>query len=260
MECYFKGTAQFLEEGADKPTTKNFMVDAITFMDAEINLTKYMNDFEDIEQFVIKTFSRVAFDEVLFLKEMEEFDWYVSNVKMAIDGGKEISFKILIAGESMKDVTEQLTLHLLDSDGECRITKTSIEPIADIVLSKSCDILGNMVVSFLDQRTIDLKLIDFEQIQKENEAEMKRLGAIHLTARKYKLELRDKPENFDKLLDKITGQRVVKTWKEYFIDEDSGDVVSIERSEIIFPIRTYIDKDVLQEIIDANPETITLFR
>lgn len=260
MENYFKGTVSYMEEGADKKTTKNFMVDSLTFTEAEANLTKYMTDIEDVQDFVIKTLTRVSFDEVLFLREMEEFDWYVATVKMALDGEKETGFKYLIAGESMKDVTSMLTEHMKDSDGEFRIPKVSEEPLGDIILAKHCDILGTMIVSFLDQRTIDLKQINFELLEELHQKTMEELGAFHLTPRKYKLKWEDTKEMHEKVLGKTLGQRVVKKWKEDFIDEDSGEVVNIERKEVVLDIRTVIEESELEVIIDANPEHISLYR
>lgn len=51
-----------------------------------------------------------------------------------------------------------------------------------------------------------------------------------------------------KMLNKYLAQRVLKTWKEDFIDEDTGEVVSIERNELLFQRGTLIDQDVLAQI------------
>jgi len=47
---------------------------------------------------------------------------------------------------------------------------------------------------------------------------------------------------------------------EDFVDADTGEVVSIERNEILFERETIIDEDVMNEILDAGVETILVHR
>lgn len=44
------------------------------------------------------------------------------------------------------------------------------------------------------------------------------------------------------------AERLLRSWNEDFVDEDNGDVVSIQRNEIIYDRGTFIDNDVLTEI------------
>ena len=44
------------------------------------------------------------------------------------------------------------------------------------------------------------------------------------------------------------AKRVLKTWEESFIDEDTGETVTIERNEILFDRGTLIDQDILAKI------------
>ena len=43
--------------------------------------------------------------------------------------------------------------------------------------------------------------------------------------------------------------RVLNTWHEDFVDEDTGEVVSIERNEIVLDRDTIIDKENIEAII-----------
>ncbi len=52
----------------------------------------------------------------------------------------------------------------------------------------------------------------------------------------------------------------MNTWHEDFVDEDTGEVVSIERNEIILDRDTIIDKDNVEEIIDSNVKSILLHK
>lgn len=51
-----------------------------------------------------------------------------------------------------------------------------------------------------------------------------------------------------KLLNMYIMKRVCKTWNEDFIDEDTNETVSIERSEVLFERGTLIDQDMLAKI------------
>ena len=52
--------------------------------------------------------------------------------------------------------------------------------------------------------------------------------------------------------------RVLKTWVEDFVDEDTGEVVSIERNEQILDRDTVLEKEHIDEIVEAGVKTILL--
>ncbi|WP_310990941.1 DNA-directed RNA polymerase subunit beta [Aequorivita marina] len=54
--------------------------------------------------------------------------------------------------------------------------------------------------------------------------------------------------------------RVLKTWHEDFVDEDTGEVVSIERNEIILDRDTVLEKEHIDEIIDSGSKTVLLHK
>src|SRR5210317_1602187 len=54
--------------------------------------------------------------------------------------------------------------------------------------------------------------------------------------------------------------RVLKTWIEDFVDEDTGEVVSIERNEVIPDRDTILDKEHTEEILDAEVNAILLHK
>ena len=51
-----------------------------------------------------------------------------------------------------------------------------------------------------------------------------------------------------KMLNMYLAKRVLKTWNEDFVDEDTGQVVSIERNEVLFERGDLIDQDRLAQI------------
>ncbi|OWW23387.1 DNA-directed RNA polymerase subunit beta [Zobellia sp. OII3] len=63
-----------------------------------------------------------------------------------------------------------------------------------------------------------------------------------------------------KVLGRKLAARVLNTWHEDFVDEDTGEVVSIERNEIILDRDTVLEKDHIAEILDADVKTILLHK
>ncbi|MDO6760162.1 DNA-directed RNA polymerase subunit beta [Tamlana sp. 2_MG-2023] len=63
-----------------------------------------------------------------------------------------------------------------------------------------------------------------------------------------------------KYLGRKLAARVLNTWHEDFVDEDTGEVVSIERNEIVLDRDTILDKENIEEILDADVKTILLHK
>ncbi|TXI80319.1 MAG: DNA-directed RNA polymerase subunit beta, partial [Crocinitomicaceae bacterium] len=63
-----------------------------------------------------------------------------------------------------------------------------------------------------------------------------------------------------KLVGRQLAARVLKSWVEDFVDEDTGEVVSIERNEILLDRETFLEDDHIDLIIDAGVKTIILHK
>ena len=63
-----------------------------------------------------------------------------------------------------------------------------------------------------------------------------------------------------KILGRKLAARVLNSWHEDFVDEDTGEVISIERNEIIIDRDTVVEKDHIEEILESNVKTILLHK
>jgi len=65
-------------------------------------------------------------------------------------------------------------------------------------------------------------------------------------------------------LKKAVGQklaaRVLKSWVEDFVDEDTGEVVSIERNEVIIDRETILENKHIDDIIESGAQTVLLHK
>ncbi|PID67704.1 MAG: DNA-directed RNA polymerase subunit beta [Flavobacteriia bacterium] len=73
-------------------------------------------------------------------------------------------------------------------------------------------------------------------------------------------EIKVSKAGLKRVIGRKTAARILKTWFEDFVDEDTGEVVSIERNEIVFDRDTIIEKEHIEEIIDSGSKSILLHK
>ncbi|MCA0364563.1 MAG: DNA-directed RNA polymerase subunit beta [Bacteroidetes bacterium] len=67
-------------------------------------------------------------------------------------------------------------------------------------------------------------------------------------------------ENLKGVIGRRLAARVLKTWTEDFVDEDTGEVVSIDRNEVILERDSVISENDLELILDTEQKSIILHR
>ena len=67
-------------------------------------------------------------------------------------------------------------------------------------------------------------------------------------------------ENLKKHLGQKLAARVLKSWIEDFVDEDTGEVVSIERNEIILERESVLDEEAIEQIMASNVPSILVHK
>jgi len=73
-------------------------------------------------------------------------------------------------------------------------------------------------------------------------------------------EIKVNKASLKKVVGRKLAARVLKSWIEDFVDEDTGEVVSIERNEVIIDRETIITDEHVEEIIDSGTKTILLHK
>ena len=73
-------------------------------------------------------------------------------------------------------------------------------------------------------------------------------------------EVKASKTGLKKYLGRKLAARVLRTWHEDFVDEDTGEVVSIERNEIVLDRDTILEKEHIDEIIESQAKTILLHK
>ncbi len=73
-------------------------------------------------------------------------------------------------------------------------------------------------------------------------------------------EIKVTKTNLKKNLGRKLAARVLKSWIEDFVDEDTGEVVSIERNEIVLDRKTVLEEEHIELILDSGAETVLLHK
>ena len=73
-------------------------------------------------------------------------------------------------------------------------------------------------------------------------------------------EVKVSKASLKKSVGRTLAARVLKTWVEDFVDEDTGEVVSIDRNEVIIDRETVLSTEHIDTILEANVSTILLHR
>ena len=113
--------------------------------------------------------------------------------------------------------------------------------------------INNVMYAYIDRKkklpvTTLLRAIGFESD--------KQILEIFNLAEEHKVS----KTNIKKLVGRKLAARVLKTWVEDFVDEDTGEVVSIERNEVILDRETVIENDHVDLIVDSGAKAILLHR
>ena len=111
--------------------------------------------------------------------------------------------------------------------------------------------INNVMYAYIDRKkklpvTTLLRAIGFE-------ADKDILGIFNLAE-----EIKVTPTNLKKVKGRKLAARVLKSWNEDFVDEDTGEVVSIERNEVIIDRETVLEQEQIDEILESGVEHILI--
>ena len=73
-------------------------------------------------------------------------------------------------------------------------------------------------------------------------------------------EIKVNKENLQNRVGRTLAGNVLKSWAEDFVDEDTGEVVSIERNEVIIERETELTAELCDRILEAGVKTILLHK
>ena len=111
--------------------------------------------------------------------------------------------------------------------------------------------INNVMYAYIDRKkklpvTTLLRAIGFE-----NDSDILNIFALAD-------EVKVNKANMKKVVGRRLAAQVLKSWTEDFVDEDTGEVVSMERHEVLVDRETVLDEEKCEEILNSNVPTILL--
>ena len=73
-------------------------------------------------------------------------------------------------------------------------------------------------------------------------------------------EIKVNKTNLKKAIGRKLAARVLKTWTEDFVDEDTGEVVTIERNEVVIDRETELTEEHIEQILNSDVNSILLHK
>jgi len=73
-------------------------------------------------------------------------------------------------------------------------------------------------------------------------------------------EIKVSKTGLKKVIGRKLAARVLKSWIEDFVDEDTGEVVSIERNEVVIEREVIIDNEHIEQIVDSGQKSILIHK
>ena len=73
-------------------------------------------------------------------------------------------------------------------------------------------------------------------------------------------EIEATEKELKKVVDRRLAARVLRTWTEDFVDEDTGEVVSIDRNEVVLERDSIITEDDIDTILESGTKSVILHR
>ncbi|MDD4755292.1 MAG: DNA-directed RNA polymerase subunit beta [Prolixibacteraceae bacterium] len=73
-------------------------------------------------------------------------------------------------------------------------------------------------------------------------------------------EIKVSRSGLKKVIGRKLAARVLKSWVEDFVDEDTGEVVSIERNEVIIDRETVLEEDHIEDILESGVKTVLIHK
>ena len=142
--------------------------------------------------------------------------------------------------------------HSMHANGATKLYSARVIPFKGSWIEFATDI-NNVMYAYIDRKkklpvTTLLRAIGFE-------SDKEILEIFDLAD-----ELKVTKTDLKKAVGRKLAARVLKSWVEDFVDEDTGEVVSIERNEVIIDRETVLEEEHVAQILDSGTKNILLHK
>ncbi len=209
-----------MEDGMQKKVCEWFCVDAISFGEAEERVIAEMSAYIS-GSFDVDDIKKAKYHEVFFSVDPTDDYWFKAKVAF------------ITIDEKTEKEKKSYVIYLVQAH--------SLERARQIVDK----VMGGSMIDY------DIKALSETQL----------MDLFEYKAEKFEVEEIDLVDsNMLDNLGKRLAKRVLKTWKEDFIDEDTKEVVQIERNEVVQERNTTLTEEVWASCIEAKVRKVYVYK
>lgn len=141
MHTFFEVRVRYekvMENGTNKQVTEPYLVDALSFTEAEARIIQEMTPFISGE-FKVKTVKQANYSELFFSNDMKDDIWYKAKLAFVTlneksDAEKKTYTNILIQALDLRDAVKKLDENMKGTLAEYRIVSISETKIIDVYM------------------------------------------------------------------------------------------------------------------------------
>lgn len=213
------------EKGTQKRVTEKYVVDALSFTEAETNIISEVSPFVQGEM-AIRGIVPQPYGEIVLSENPEHDRWY----KVKVDF---ITIDEKTSEEKHNNVVYLVQGHTHDDANENVKTLFSNTPI------------DYEIKSLIETKVMDVFTHDMDK----PEGELAPIEVVECTRKNLRIAL---------------GRRLVhpvlNIWEETFKDEDTGEDIKVERNEILYSRGDRVTPELWEEIIQRGKKDVALYR
>ena len=267
MKYLFEVKVSYRPEMADKECTKVYLFESMSYTECEANVGVYMREYEGVEECRIKSMSPKSFANIFGDGVFgDKGGWMIGKLLLTPDLGKGYKEDYLVFAESVEQGNAIIMNNTEDTAEEYvrEVTEIKKVDIAEIILSKECcEVCVTCenrfkMVTFEEQYSIEDKVGALRDFLREGNDYIVEIGGYDITRKKFKIKANK--ENLVKNKGRELSSRVVRTWCEDFIDEDTAEVVSIDRHEVLYEANTLMVDEVIEVILDNQIKEVSFWK
>lgn len=214
------------DNGLEKKVSETYVVDAMSFTEAEARIIEEVAPFVNGE-FEVKKVTKAPYREIAFDEEHDAADKFykmkVAFITLDEKTGKEKfnNVTMLVQADSLRNAIDNLDATMKGS------------------------MLDYMSVNAVSTKVVDVFIHKSEKVDDDNRP----LDVVLVTS-----------ENLKVALGRRLAHPILKHWEETFIDEDTKEEVKIDRSDVVFYRGDQVTPEMWAELIERKEHDVTLYR
>lgn len=247
------------ENGLTKKVSETYVVDAVSFTEAERRIVKEVAPFTQ-GVLEVKKITKASYREIAFMNDGEKIlsnETEKLNRAMNVGKGAEQFDKPADFNPNNVDTHYyKMKVAFIELD-----EKTGKEKFSNVnMLVEACSlrdamdnvdaVLQGSMTDYVSVNAVSTKIVDvFIHKSDKVDDDNRPLDVVLVT-----------PENLKVALGRRLVHPILKHWEETFIDEDTKEEVKIDRSDVVFYRGDQVTPEMWAELIERKEHDVTLYR